>query len=120
MARQFGIISNTSGGVAGCVLNTVRRSTTAQTAEARGEDGKITDRWFYSREEHVSLSGVMDGSALSVKAGDTITYGGKSYGVVSTSMDETSTGAATFSIEGSAPDSASLHTYSSSAVSAAD
>ena len=117
MARQFGIISNTSGGIAGCVLNSVRQSTSAQTAEARGEDGKITDKWFYSREENVSLSGVMDSSALSVKAGDTITYGGKSYGVVSTSMDESSTGAATFAIEGTAPDSASIHIYSSSSAS---
>ena len=49
------------------------------------------------------------------KAGDTITYGGKSYGVVSTSMDESSTGAATFAIEGTAPDSAAIHTYPSSA-----
>ena len=114
MARQFGIISNSSGGITGCVLNSVKRSTSAQTAEARGEDGKITDKWFFSREEHVALSGVMDSTDLSIKAGDTITYGGKSYGVNSTSMDESSTGAATFSIEGSAPDSASIHTYSSS------
>ena len=114
MARQFGIISNTSGGITGCVLNTVRQSTSAQTAEARGEDGQITDKWFFSREENVSRSGVMDSTELTVKAGDTISYGGKNYGVVSTSMDESSTGAATFAIEATAPDEATIHTYSSS------
>lgn len=114
MARQFGIISNTSGGITGCVLNSVKRSTSVQTAEARGEDGKVTDRWFFSREENVSLSGVMDSESLSVKAGDTISYAGKTYAVHSTSVDESSTGAATFSIEGSAPDAASIHAYSAS------
>lgn len=111
MARQFGIVSNADGDIAGCVLNTVRRSTSVKTAEARNESGAVTDKWYYSREERVTLSGVMDSESLSVKAGDTITYAGTTYGIESTSVDETNTGAATFSIEGSAPDSASLHTY---------
>ena len=114
MARQFGIVSNTSGGITGCVLNSVRRSTSVQTAEARGEDGKVTDKWFFSREEKVSLAGVMDSDSLTVKAGDTISYGGKTYAVHSTSVDETNTGAATFTIEGAAPDAASIHAYSAS------
>ena len=80
MARQFGIVSNTDGGVAGCILNTVKRSTSAQSAEVRNENGIVTDTWYYSREEKVALTGVMDDTSLSVKAGDTLTYGGKTYG----------------------------------------
>ena len=114
MARQFGIISQGSSGIAGCVLNSVRRTTTAQTAEARDSSGLVTDKWFYSREAKVTLSGVMDSSSLSLKAGDTITYDGTTYGIQSASMDESNTGAATFVIEGSSPDNAAIHTYSSS------
>lgn len=113
MARQFGIISNTDGGVTGCILNTVKRETTAQTAEARDEKGAVTDKWYYSREQKVALSGVMDSTDLTVKAGDSLTYGGVTYGVNSTSMDESNTGAATFTIEGSTADNATLHNYSS-------
>ena len=114
MARQFGIVSNTDGGVAGCILNTVKRSTSAQSAEVRNENGIVTDTWYYSREEKVALTGVMDDTSLSVKAGDTLTYGGKTYGVNATSMDERNTGAATFTIEGSIADNATLHSYQSS------
>ncbi|MBR2426780.1 MAG: hypothetical protein IKB16_08585 [Lentisphaeria bacterium] len=111
MARQFGIISNTDGGVTGCILNTVKRSTSAKMAEARNENGAVTDTWYYSRVEKVALSGVMDSTALSVKAGDSLTYGGITYGVNATSVDEKNTGAATFTIEASAADNAELHTY---------
>ncbi len=112
MPRQFGIVSNSSGGIAGCILNSVRRSTSVQTAEARNESGKVTDQWFYSRDEKVAIAGVMDSSGLTLKAGDTLTYGGKTYGISSTSVDESNTGAATFSIEGTASDDAEIHTYS--------
>lgn len=111
MPRQFGIISNAEGGVTGCILNAVKRETTAQTAEARNEMGAVTDKWYYSREQKVSLSGVMDSSDLTVKAGDSLTYGGTTYGVDSTSIDESNTGAATFTIEGSIADNATLHEY---------
>ena len=114
MARQFGIISSTEGGITGCILNAVKRETSAQSAEARNEAGAVTDKWYYSREQKVALSGVMDSTDLTVKAGDSLTYGGVTYGVNATSMDESNTGAATFSIEGSTADSATLHSYTGS------
>ena len=114
MPRQFGIISSSDGGITGCVLNAVKRETSAQTAEARDENGAVTDKWYYSREQKVTLSGVMDSVELTVKAGDSLTYGGVTYGVDATSMDESNTGAATFSIEASTADNATLHSYTES------
>ena len=114
MPRQFGIISNSDGGITGCILNAVKRETSAKTAEARDEHGAVTDKWYYSREQKVTLSGVMDSAELTVKAGDSLTYGGVTYGVNATSMDESNTGAATFSIEGSTADNATLHSYTES------
>ena len=72
MARQFGIISSSDGGVSGCILNAVKRETSAQSAEARDAQGAVTDKWYYSREQKVTLSGVMDSTDLSVKAGDSL------------------------------------------------
>ena len=114
MARQFGIISSSDGGVSGCILNAVKRETSAQSAEARDAQGAVTNKWYYSREQKVTLSGVMDSTDLSVKAGDSLTYGGVTYGVNATSVDESNTGAATFSIEGSTADNATLHSYAAS------
>ena len=114
MPRQFGIISSSDGGITGCILNAVKRETSAKTAEARDEHGTVTDKWYYSREQKVTLSGVMDSADLTVKAGDSLTYGGVTYGVNATSVDESNTGAATFSIEGSTADNATLHSYTES------
>ena len=114
--RQFGIITDLTGtSVSGCVLNNMTTGTSAQKAEARNEKGKVTDIWYYSKEKTISVRGVLDATTLSQEAGSAIVIRGGTYGINSTSVDENHTAAATFSIDASTSDNATIHEYSASA-----
>ena len=110
MSRQFGVLTSISGTtVSGCVLNSINTGTSAQKAEARDETGQVTDTWYYSKTKTISARGVLDASTLGVEAGQSIVIRGSTYGINSTSVDETNTAAATFSIDASLDDSATIH-----------
>ena len=112
--RQFGVITSIDGTtVTGCVLNQITTGTSAQKAEARDEKGKVTDTWYYSKSKTISARGVIDAQTLGVEAGQTIVLRGTTYGINSTSVDETNTNAATFSIDASIDDDAEIHAISS-------
>ena len=87
MARTFGITS-TASGITGVVINGITRNDSAEIAEARGADGKVTDRKAYSRTQTAEISGLIDGS-FSVTAGQVVTGGGIASGLVTqTSITE--------------------------------
>lgn len=78
--RQFGIVTSLSGLTAGIAVNSLDFDDTVETAEARNEKGKITDLAAYSEKTTVSISGVVDtAKGELVKAGSSITLGGKTY-----------------------------------------
>ena len=113
--RQFGIIISIDGTtVTGCVINQLTTGTSAQKAEARDEKGKVTDIWYFSKEKTVSVRGVLDTDSLATEAGSALVIRGGTYGVNSTSVDENNTAAATFSIDASNSDAATIHAYSAS------
>ena len=110
--RQFGVITDLTGTtVSGCVLNNLTTGTSAQKAEARNEKGKVTDIWYYSKEKTISVRGVLDAQTLSQEAGSAIILRGSTYGINSTSVDENHTAAASFSIDASTSDNATIHEY---------
>ena len=58
MARQFGIITTTTG-ISGIVVNSFSRNKTAEIAEARNEKGEVTDLKAYSKGETISVTGLL-------------------------------------------------------------
>jgi len=113
--RQFGIIISLDGTtVSGCVINQLTTGTSAQKAEARDEKGKVTDIWYFSKETSISVRGVLDTDSLAAEAGGSLVIRGGTYGINSTSVDENNQSAATFSIDASNSDAATIHTYSAS------
>ena len=118
MPRIFGVNISVSGTtVTGCVINGVSTKTSAQKTDARNEKGQVTDTWFFSSEKSVSITGVMDAASLTAEAGSTIVFRGGTFGVNSTSVDENNQAPASFSIEASQSDSATIHPISSNSVS---
>ena len=110
--RQFGVITSIDGTtVTGCVLNQITTGTSAQKAEARDEKGKVTDIWYFSKENTISVRGVLDTDSLATEAGSALIIRGGTYGVNSTSVDENNQAAASFSIDASNSDSATIHAY---------
>jgi len=110
MARQFGIIT-TSAGVAGIVTNSFSTKESADVAEARDENGKVTDVKAYSRRTTYDLRGVMDSASISVHAGDSVILGGKTCIVKSVDVSESNTGFAEASVSAEAVDSAAVSAY---------
>ena len=90
MARQFGIITTTSG-IASIVVTSFSTSHSAEIAEARDEEGKVTDLKAYSRGVSVSVRGYLDASEVSIDAGDVLSLNGKDYLVESVNVSETNT-----------------------------
>ena len=110
MARQFGIIT-TSAGVTGIVTNSMSTKESADVAEARDENGKVTDVKAYSRRTTFDIRGVMDSASIAVHAGDSVTLGGKTCIVKSVDVSESNTGFAEASVSAEAVDSAAVSAY---------
>ena len=75
MARTFGITGTAPTAV---VLNTLTVNKKPEIAEARDEDGKVTDRKAYSLTETVSVEGLVDGTGFP-EGGQTASIGGKTF-----------------------------------------
>ena len=114
MPINFGVIKSIDGTtVTGCVINSVNTQTSAQKTDAQNEEGKVTDIWYFSQEKSISVRGVLDATTLSVEAGQTIVFRGGTYGINSTAVDEGNRAAATFSLDASTSDNATIHPISS-------
>ena len=90
MARQFGIVT-TSSGVSSIVIQSIQIGTSVETANAMDEKGNITDINGYGAKNSVTIKGLLDGS-ISVAAGDIITVGSDSYIITSAQVSESNTG----------------------------
>lgn len=111
MARQFGIITNTSGGVTDVVINSCEKSGSVEVAEARDEQGKVTDRKAYSKQTSYNIRGLLNASGASIEAGDVITFGGVSYLVTNATQTESNTAYVEYAITADTADSATNEAY---------
>lgn len=90
MARQFGIIT-TSSGVSSIVIQSIQIGDSVETANAMDEKGNITDINAYGKKNSVTIKGLVDGS-VSASSGDVITVGSDSYIITSFQKSESNTG----------------------------
>jgi pyridoxine 5'-phosphate synthase PdxJ len=118
MARQFGIITTTTG-ITGIVVNSLTTSNSAEIAEARDENGKITDLKAYSKAETISVSGLLDGS-IGVQAGAKLTLNSVDYIIESVEISETNTGYTEVSLTARTADSAAIAPYAAEEAAAGE
>ena len=111
MARQFGIISATSG-VAGIIITSFNRSSSSEVAEARNEQGKIIDLKAYSKGEKIQINGLLDTADFTFSAGDILTIGEKQYLIESAEITESNTGFAGVSVSARTADNTEISVYS--------
>ena len=114
MARQFGIITTTTG-ISGIVVNSFSRNKSAEIAEARNEKGEVTDLKAYSKGETISVTGLLDAESLTIEPGSKLTLGGKDYIIESVDQSETNTGYAEVTLSARTADSAQIEAYGSEA-----
>lgn len=115
MARQFGVISFVSGGttaLTGIIAQSVTKSTSVETATARGESGKVIDMLAYSKTETITVRGLLDAASPSVLAGNTIVISGGTYMITSAEQTESNTDFVQYSITATKSDSAVPVAYS--------
>jgi hypothetical protein len=111
MARQFGIITTVSG-VTSVVVQSLTRTNSAEVAEARDENGYVTDLKAYSLGETLSIRGLLDASSMSITAGSKLTLNGTDYIVESAEVSETNTGFAEVNLTVRTADGAAIAAYS--------
>lgn len=109
MARQFGIITNTSGVTSKLIANSVTKSSSVEKAEARNSVGQVIDQQAYSKSDSYNIRGLLDAEAPDVEAGDKITLGGVDYLVDSAEIVESNTAFVEWSISCSRADAATIH-----------
>lgn len=109
MSTKFGIITSTTGMSAGITVNSLSFQDTVQQADARNEQGAITDITAYSRGQTVSVDGVLtaETSALAT-AGSILTLDSKSWLITDVSRNETNTDYVQVSIAARTADSATI------------
>ena len=110
MARQFGIITTTTG-ISGIVVNSFSRNKTAEIAEARNEKGEVT----YSKGETISVTGLLDAESITIEPGSKLTLGEKDYIIESVDQSETNTGYVEVTLSARTADSAQIEAYGSEA-----
>ena len=113
MARQFGIITTTTG-ISGIVVNSLSRNKSAEIAEARNEKGEVTDLKAYSKGETISVTGLLDAESITIEPGSKLTLG-KDYIIESVDQSETNTGYAEVTLSARTADSAQIEAYAASA-----
>lgn len=116
MARQFGIISTPSGTVSGLVVTSFTSSTSAEIAEARNEQGHVTDLKAYSKGTSVSVRGLLDNTEVSVSAGDIFTLNSVDYIIESVNRTETNTAYIEIDFSARTADAAEISAYVAPAV----
>ena len=100
MARQFGIITTTTG-ISGIVVNSFSRNKTAEIAEARNEK--------------ISVTGLLDAESITIEPGSKLTLGEKDYIIESVDQSETNTGYVEVTLSARTADSAQIEAYGSEA-----
>ena len=79
MARVFGITSAAgTDDVDAVVLNTASKQVKPEIAEARGADGKVTDRNAYSKTTTITVNGLVDGDGAP-EGGEVVQIDGKDF-----------------------------------------
>lgn len=109
MSTKFGIITSTTGMSAGITVNSLSFQDTVQQADARNEQGAITDITAYSRGQTVSVDGVLtaETSALAT-AGSTMTLGSVTWLITDVTRNETNTDYVQVSISARTADGAEI------------
>ena len=115
MAKQFGIITTTTG-ISGIVVNSLTRNRTAEIAEARNEKGQVTDLKAYSTGETISVTGLLDAEALTIEPGSKLTLGEKDYIIESVDQNETNTGYTEVTLSARTADSVDIDPYAAETV----
>ena len=110
MARQFGIITTTTG-ITSIVVNSIQRNQHVEVAEARNESGHVTDMNAYGRTETVNIRGLLDAATCAITAGSTLTLGETTYLIESCDVSETNTGFAEVTISAKLSDAATITAY---------
>lgn len=117
MGRQFGIASvQTAAGVEiGIVVTSFQDQKTAEIAEARDGEGKVTDLKAYSRGTTKTFTGLLDQASPDIDAGDALTYEAVQYIVESANINRTNTTYCEVTITARTADAAAISPYSSGA-----
>ena len=110
MARKFGIITTVTG-VESIIIQSINKKTSVEIAEARDEDGHVTDLKAYSKGQSVDIRALLDADRVSTEAGQTLTIGTKTYIIESTDQAETNTGWVEVSLTARTADSATIAAY---------
>lgn len=103
--RSFGVVS-TGGGLSASLLQSLTENATAEIAEARDENGAVTDQIAYSRETTASLEAIFDTGDTLPAAGASVTIGTVTGLVTSVGSQEKNTGYKSCTIEVAKKDSA--------------
>lgn len=112
MARKFGIItSSVQGLTAGIMVNGLTYNESAESAEARNEQGQIVDLASYSRSTSLSINGYLDESdgVTLAKAGNKLTLDGKEYLIESVDRTESNTDFVQVSLSCRTADDVTIH-----------
>lgn len=105
--RAFGVVTSVTGLTAGIQVNSLNSTDSAEIAEARDKDGKVTDLMAYSIGKTISVTGVLDSAAGTlVTAGSSITIATVTYLIDSVQKSETNNGFVQVTISAKTADSA--------------
>lgn len=112
MAKTFGITAAYQTGITAYgVAQEVTRTSAAETATARDENGKITDEKAYSRKATYNIRAILNGTPP--EAGDQLTISAETYLIKSVEVREQNTNYCELTITAEKDDDATQVAYSS-------
>lgn len=89
MARVLGIITKPDNTQIPVVFQNVRANSTVEVAEAKAEDGKVTDRAAVSKTKTVNFDGFVNSETpLTIEAGAIATFNAESYLITSIELTQ--------------------------------
>ena len=90
--------------VTNLIITSIKKSETAQAAEAMDEDGTIVQIDYYGKKKTLQIEGTVNGGSLSgLTAGGTLTIDSTDYKIESVEITQTNNGHQNASISASAP-----------------
>ena len=96
MARQFGVLTTADDVVTAAMLQTSETTATAEIAEARDNNGKVTDQKAYSKTQEVRMDYLIDSGDTDLPAaGAEVETSALTGLATNVSRSETNTGYAT-------------------------